>query len=121
MGEKEFGESTIIKIKLKHVFIFLGGLTTLLVSIIGFFYRTMTQNIDEKLDEKIYNQYKEYLDEKFNEHGKTLSDIESKLKETNQTIQTIGTEVLILNREKNNINTEHGSNNINNEPSHPTF
>jgi hypothetical protein len=120
MPEKEIGEETVIKVKLGHVFALLGGLVTVLSIVIGFFYTTLSTSIEKKVEKELYEQNKEYLDEKFDDFGKDLEDIKKEQKVTNDNLRTIGTEVKIINAERNNT----PNNNpvpINNQPINPEF
>lgn len=120
MENKQISENTTIKLKMSHVIGFLGGLTTILVAVIGFFYTTLTTQIEKKVEKELYEQNKEYFDEKFSNLGKDFEEIKKEQKITNDNIRTIGTEVKILNANKNsvpNTNTQP----VNNHPINPDF
>ena len=123
--QKTISEGTNINLKISHLFAFLGGLTIVLVSVIGFFYGLLSTSIDKKVEKGIYSVEKKYLDEKDKDFNKKIDIISTEVKATNKTLQTVGYDVAEIKKKQNNGNhlriVETNSNPSDNAPENPNF
>lgn len=127
MGKnKEISEGTTINLKVSHLIGFLTGLTSIIVISVGFFYSMLSSNIEKKVDGAIYTIEKKHLEEKDVDFSEDLDEINSELKATNKTLQTIGTDIATIKERHNSgvidhNNSSENSNPTNNRPSNLNF
>lgn len=100
-NEKEISEGTTIKLELKHLFAFLGGLVAILVTVIGFFYGMLNSNIDKKVEDAVYQVEKKNLEKKDEDFKVILDKIDNEVTATNKSVQVISIDIAEIKARQN--------------------